>query len=123
MPMAYADRFEAEPEYRVPLYDKLDFSAEAGSDGKVYMKWSAFGGHNDEKFEYYKVIKSYSNPNPVYPEEAAMAALQGLGDLRYTDKNAWKSAYYRVCAITDVKGRHCSNVVWIEVEKDTTTPE
>jgi hypothetical protein len=46
-----------------------------------------------------------------------MAVKSKISDLNHTDENAWRSAYYRVCAITDVKSRHCSNVVWIEIEK------
>ena len=120
MPTAFAETESAGNDYRIPLYDKIDFKAEQSGANKVSMSWSAFKGHNDEVFEYYKVIRSYSNPNPVYPEQNAMAVKSKVGDLRHTDENAWKSAHYRVCAITNKKERYCSNVVWVEIEKKAT---
>jgi hypothetical protein len=117
IPTAYAETGSTNNDYRTPQYDKIDFKAEQSGASKVSMSWSAFAGQNDETFEYYKVIRSYSNPNPVYPEDNAMAVKSEIGDLSHIDQNAWKSAYYRVCAITNVKGRYCSNVIWIEIEK------
>lgn len=104
-------------DYRVPINDALELETEA-SGHKVYLKWSTFEGYRDEEFEYYKVVRSYSNPNPVYPEDDGIAYFDGLGELRYTDENATKGAYYRICAITDVKGRYCSNVVWVEIDSN-----
>jgi hypothetical protein len=119
MPTAYAetDSNSANNDYRLPTYDKIDFKAEATTDNKVSMSWSAFTGFNDEAFTYYKVIRSHGNSNPIYPEDSAIAVKDAVGDTRHTDEKANKSAYYRVCAITDAKGRHCSNVVWIEIAK------
>ncbi len=120
--LVFAEGFKPNSDYRIALYDKIDFKAEAAGEGKVSMSWSPFGGHNEEKFQYYKVIRSHGNNNPLYPEQGAIAVKTDVGDTRETDNNAWKSAYYRVCAITDIKGRHCSNVVWVEIEKMKTKP-
>jgi len=119
MPTAHAEGTVSNTDsgYRIPLYDNIEFKAEASGDNRVSMSWTAFKGYNDEQFEYYKVIRSYSNPNPVYPEDGAIGVKQSVGDLRHVDEKADRSAYYRVCAITDVKGRHCSNVLWVEIEK------
>jgi|GEM_PF-2462574 len=117
MPTTQAESDNGDHDYRLPTYDKIEFKAEANSDNKVSMSWNAFEGHNDEEFAYYKVIRSHGNPNPLYPEDGAIAFKGDVGDTRHTDSGAWKSAYYRVCVITDVKGRHCSNAVWVEIEK------
>lgn len=119
MPIAHAEDSVSDMDsgYRIPLYNNIEFKAEASGDNRVSMSWTAFEGYNDEQFEYYKIIRSYSNPNPVYPEDGAIGVKQSVGDLRYVDEKAERSAYYRVCAITDVKGRHCSNVLWVEIEK------
>jgi hypothetical protein len=125
MPTAYAETNSTDQssEYRIPTYDRMEFSAEQSGSNRVSMKWTPFDGFNNEKFQYYKVIRSYSNPNPIYPEEEAIGAKQAIGDLRFTDEKAERSAYYRVCTITDVKGRHCSNAVWIELEKMNSQPK
>jgi len=124
MPTAYAetDSTNQKSDYRTPKYDSLEFKAQQSGPNKVSMNWTAYKGFNDEKFMYYKVIRSYSNPNPVYPEETAIAVKDKIGDLRHADEKAERSAYYRICAITDVNGRHCSNVVWIELEKMEAKP-
>lgn len=118
MPTAYAESEEnTKTQYHLPSYDKIQFSAEASGEKRVSMKWSVFEGINNEQFQYYKVIRSYANPNPVYPEDEAIAVKKGLGELRHVDEKAERSAYYRVCAITDALGRYCSNVVWVEIKK------
>ena len=122
MPVAHAeDRTNNSSGYRIPTYDKIEFKAEASSDHRVSMSWSAFEGFNDEEFEYYKVIRSYGNPNPLYPEDEAIAVKMEVGDTRHTDEKAHRSAYYRVCTITNVQGRHCSNAIWVEIEKRAKT--
>lgn len=123
VPTAFAETQSENNDYRIPLYDKIDFKAEQSGANKVSMSWSAFKGHNDETFEYYKVIRSQGNSNPLYPEDGAISVKSKVGDLRHADGNAWKSAYYRVCAITNKKGRYCSNVVWVEIEKKATTSD
>lgn len=122
MPTAQALRLAEPPknDYRLPTYDKISFEAEASGEGRVSMSWDAFEGFNDEEFEYYKVIRSFANPNPLYPEQGAIAVKDQVGDTRFTDGKAYRSAYYRVCAITNAMGRHCSNVVWVEIEKSAT---
>ncbi len=112
------DSDSGESEYRVPIYEGVEFEAELNDDGSVSMKWSPFKERDNDKFKYYKVMKSLSNSNPVYPEDDATAVKLGIGDTRHTDKWAHKSAYYRVCVITEQKGRYCSNVVWIEQGED-----
>ncbi len=110
------DSAGSESEYRVPVYEGIEFMAEFDEEeGVVAMEWTPFEGRNDEVFMYYKVMKSHHEPNPVYPEDPAMVAMDSVSDLRFVDEWPDKSAYYRVCTITDKKGRYCSNVVWVEV--------
>lgn len=115
-PIVFAES-DGDDGYRVPINGNIDLEAESAGNGKVYLSWSPFDGYKDENFEYYKIVRSHADPNPVYPEADGIGYEDGIGDTRFTDTNAWKSAYYRVCVITDVKGRHCSNVVWVEIEK------
>lgn len=108
----------AEPEWRVVEYGQIDFSARA-DDGGVVMEWNAFPGAG---LEWYKVLKSASDDNLVYPE-ADVIGVKGPGELEFFDENAHKNAYYRVCAITTDRSRSCSNVIWVEVQDKRETDQ
>lgn len=108
----------SEPEWRVVEYGQIDLAARA-DDGGVVMEWSAFPG---EGLEWYKVIKSVSNDNLVYPE-ADVIGVEGPEGLNFVDENAERNAYYRVCAVTTERGRSCSNVVWVEVQDKRETDQ
>ena len=107
-------------EYRIPEFGVIEFNARY-DDGAVHMKWTPFPGRNDEKFLYYKVLSAIGNDNPVYPEDPAMAYMDRLEETDFVHYQPERSAYYRVCAITDQRGRYCSNVLWVEVPKEPAT--
>lgn len=101
--------------YSPVIYDGIDFAAKY-EEGKVRMEWSALNPPNGEALQWYKVMRSEANNNPVYPDQGAIAVLGNDQDTAFNDYPD-RGAFYRVCGITDTNGRYCSNVVWVEVEK------
>ena len=58
--------------YNTPTYkSELNFQA-AYSNGQVAASWSAY---EPAGFNYYKEIRSTTNPNPVYPENLVLPYL------------------------------------------------
>jgi len=86
---------------------------------KVYTTWTTFS--KEEWFVYYKVIRSQTNENPVYPDDWYISYFTDINKTEYVDTKplVWVS-YYRVCAITTEKNRYCSNVIKIKKEETTT---
>lgn len=96
-----------EPKY----YEKLNLNAYLDWS-KVIVKWTPIEKSiTDQEFKYYKVVKSSSNPNPVYPEDGYIHYTADINSKSYEDYKIenWYS-YYRVCAIFS-EDRYCSNVV------------
>lgn len=109
----YSGKEKVQSGWKTPVYSGIDFAANL-SDGNVLTEWSRFTPPNGEKFKYYKVTRSTTNSNPVYPEDGYIKYSGDIDFLSYTDSFP-KSAYYRVCAMTHEKGRYCSNVIKIDV--------
>ncbi|MFA5134351.1 MAG: FecR domain-containing protein [Patescibacteria group bacterium] len=86
----------------------IEVSAETGADG-VSLSWNQSSG---TVFQYYKVVRSESNPEPTYPDDGYIAVLN-KGDERYTDTevSADKTYYYRICEVMAEGEVFCSNVV------------
>lgn len=102
--------------YNTPILDEsLDFSASLDWS-KVYTNWGAYRW--DEDFVYYKVVRSQTNTNPVYPDDGYIKYTTDINETSYVDASPlnW-TTYYRVCAITSEKNRYCSNVVKVYKEK------
>ncbi len=96
------------------IVDYLNFTAEVQADGSVATNWDHYNGEHGS-LKYYKVSRSQSNDNPVYPDDGHIYA--GSSD-SYTDKNPLIGmTHYRVCAITSSNDRICSNVVSLDLEK------
>ena len=98
--------------YNTPIMDwSISFKAEL-KDWKVYTSWTKY--NKNEGFKYYKVIRSQTVSNPIYPDNWYIKYSTNLDYLNYVDEKVpvWTS-YYRVCAITTEKNRYCSNVVKI----------
>ncbi|MDD5639250.1 MAG: protease inhibitor I42 family protein [Candidatus Pacebacteria bacterium] len=92
--------------------DSIDVSAVLNTAGNVDIKWSSYtqGGN----FSYYKVIRSQTNSNPVYPDDGYIYYSSDLNVLSYSDTSVPQGVnYYRVCHIDALK-RYCSkNVIKI----------
>ena len=87
------------------------------------MSWSRFNNDNkndsSDFFKYYKIIRSTTNVDPVYPEDWAIKYYDNIDSLKYTDNYPKTGiSYYRVCTITKSEIRHCSNVVKLNIEKE-----
>ncbi len=98
--------------YNPPIKDgSIAFDAYL-RNGKVLMNWTKY--NKDEGFRFYKVIRSSTNPDPVYPEDSYIKYSSDVNFTSYVDSKVpqWTN-YYRVCAITDANNRYCSNVVKI----------
>lgn len=82
------------------------------ADGKVSMAWTPYAPAG---FNYYKVIRSTTNANPVYPEDGYIYYTGETGASGYVDNDppAGK-VYYRVCSIAS-PNRYCSPVVAVAV--------
>ena len=97
-------------EYNTPIAaNDMYFKAEY-IDWNIKTSWRAYD--KDEKLKYYKVIRSTTNTNPIYPEDGYIKYSSDINFTEYLDTNVpiWTS-YYRVCAITYENNRYCSNVV------------
>ncbi len=100
--------------YNAPQYPTdLHFEAHLTDEGKVETNWNKYV---PEGFNYYKVIRSATNENPVYPDDKYIFYTSKTDELSYTDATPIKGeAYYRVCSIAK-PNRYCSNVVKIGVD-------
>lgn len=105
------------PWYKTPVIDNsLNFEA-SRNEYKVELKWDAYSGDN---FQYYKVMRSETHKNPVYPDQQAIQYYD-TQDQEIHELKDWASidVYYRICIITTDKWRICSNVATLEgVTKD-----
>ena len=91
------------------LVNNLNFKANL-NNGLVYLSWSRYVPPG---FNYYKVIRSTTNSNPVYPEDGYIHYSDNDNSLSYIDTKVPKGiAYYRVCSIAKPE-RFCSNVIKI----------
>lgn len=97
-------------------YDDFNFNAKL-VDWDVEMEWNKFD--IDEDLVYYKIVRSVSNSNPVYPTDWYIKYSSDINFTSYIDlePKIWTN-YYRICAITKLKNRYCSNVVKIYYEKE-----
>lgn len=100
------------------LDSSLNFEAER--DGAmIKMEWDQFDGNN---FKYYKIMRSETNSNPIYPNDPYVKYFTNIGTTELNINNySTKEATYRVCAITTDKNRFCSNTVkleWFEKDED-----
>lgn len=106
--------------YNAPILDNsLNFKA-SYNNWYVETSWSIY--NRNEGFKYYKVIRSTTNSDPVYPDDGYIKAESNVNNVKYIDQSAktW-TTYYRVCAITSENNRYCSNVVKIYVEESAPT--
>ncbi|MFC1747830.1 S-layer homology domain-containing protein [Pseudomonadota bacterium] len=118
--LAYAgDTEPTTPAYNdYTLTEELNFTATLNDLGKVDTTWDTYIPTN---FNYYKVVRSQENSDPVYPDDGYIF-VGGEGDTSYTDTSVPAgTSYYRVCSIAK-PDRFCSPVVTIDSEGGTTEP-
>ncbi|VAV85778.1 hypothetical protein MNBD_DELTA01-1964 [hydrothermal vent metagenome] len=98
-------------EYAKPVLIKaIGFKAKL-KDGKVYTSWKRY---TRADFKYYKVVKSRTNRNPVYPEDGAVFYSGDSTETRFKDHEVEPGVwYYRLCIITKQNRRWVSSVVMI----------
>ncbi len=100
--------------YKNPVeVDWLNFTATLTQQGTVEMHWTPY--NNTEDFQFYKVVRSTTNPDPVYPDDGYLKYFGNIDADSYTDQHPPQgTVYYRVCVITKNKDRFVSHVVTIE---------
>ncbi|MBN1242605.1 MAG: hypothetical protein JXA15_07860 [Spirochaetales bacterium] len=99
--------------YKAPVVVKeIGFSAKL-EGGKVLFAWKRYLRPD---LKYYKLVKSKTNRDPVYPEDGYIF----VGDV---DARGWVEEepeagvwYYRLCIITDGGERWVSPVVKLEIK-------
>jgi hypothetical protein len=104
-------------EYSKPVLIKaIGFKARL-KDGKVYTSWREYTRGD---FKYYKVVKSATNRNPVYPEDGAIFYTEDPTETRFKDYEVEPGVwYYRLCVITKQKNRWVSPVVMIKTKRQS----
>jgi hypothetical protein len=68
-----------------------------------------------DDFQFYKVVRSTTNPNPSYPSSPALVSSNNRNLSSYLDKNIALGAtyYYRVCVVERLNVVGCGNVAKI----------
>jgi predicted secreted protein len=98
--------------------DSITISAVLNSDGNVEVNWSAYNQSNS--FTYYKVVRSQTVSNPVYPNNGYIFYSTDKTVTSYLDKEVPAGInYYRVCQITSGT-RYCSKDV-IKITKESSS--
>jgi len=94
------------------LYEALNFTATLSTDGSsVKTNWDAYAPAG---FNYYKVVRSTTNPDPVYPDDSYIKAISDSNTTTHIDNSVPSGkVYYRVCSIVK-PNRYCSSVVIIQ---------
>lgn len=105
--------------YRKPVVVKeMAFTAKLEA-GKVVFTWKKY---LRDDFLYYKIVKSSSNPDPVYPEDGYIFYGETAGATAWVeekpDAGRW---YYRLCIITRAGDRWVSPVIAIDVTHSAST--
>lgn len=103
---------EIKEEYK-PAIISNDLEFKAKRDGAtIYMEWDSY---EKDDFEYYKIMRSTTHSNPVYPDQPAIKFLDNadIDELKIQNWNK-ESAVYRICVISQEKDRYCSNTVKLE---------
>ncbi len=97
--------------YDVPVSaTPLVLSGETQSDG-VHLWWNLTTA-SENVFQYYKVVRSETNPDLKYPEDGYISVLnKGKEFYEDTDVDEGVTYYYRVCEVMSASKIYCSNVV------------
>ncbi len=98
--------------YKDPITkNEFNFTLKVDWDD-VILNWTRFDNFSKWDFKYYKVVRSNSNPNPVYPDDWYIKYDSDIWFTSYTDENPKDGInYYRICAITHQNDRYCSKTL------------
>jgi hypothetical protein len=103
----------------VTIDSSIEFSAVLNSQGYVETDWSKY--NKNETFTFYKLVRSSSNANPVYPDNGYIYYAGDINTLSFIDKSVpTGTSYYRICQIASPK-RYCSEKVITIVKTSTNT--
>ena len=118
-PISYATTTSIDSSYNTPIYkSELNFTAVLNIEGKVDTSWTPYAPAG---FNYYKVIRSTTNENPVYPDDGYIKADSNPDASGYTDASVpIGTVYYRVCSIVS-PDRYCSTVIAISSDGSSST--
>ncbi len=96
-----------EVEWKITYSNELDF--EISRDGyEVEASWDEY---EKSDFKYYKLVKSYTHDNPVYPNDTTVFVGMNAQDDENTFKDwSTKVGYFRVCVVKTDESIECSNV-------------
>ncbi|MBU1118786.1 hypothetical protein KKH43_02820 [Patescibacteria group bacterium] len=86
----------------------------ASLDGSgMHMSWSK---NSESNFKYYKVVRSQTNSNPVYPTDGYIhysSSSNSYTDSKITNQSSG-TYYYRICSVNDANEVFCSNVITVK---------
>ncbi len=104
--------------YNAPVVrSAFNFTAVVQAEGSVKMSWVPYAPTG---FNYYKVVRSTTNSNPVYPDDGYILASGDSNLSSYVDQDPpIGKVYYRVCSIAS-PNRYCSAVVALVIGSDST---
>ena len=109
---------QGDPVFKPPVLVKaVGFTARFIGDGKVEISWKRY---KRPDFLAYKLVRSSTMHDPVYPENGHIFSASRPGTIRYkdvkVDTGVW---YYRLCVITKGGNRWVSQVAAVEVNNET----
>jgi len=103
--------------YKKPVEIKHTGFKAVYKDGAVTASWKKYL-KNDLKF--YKLVRSDSNANPIYPEDGYIFFSTDSAATSYTDRDAAPGTWhYRLCIITNDGSRWVSPVVTVKIPAKT----
>lgn len=106
----YGDDCHSEP-YAPVSNQSIELFGQLQSDG-VFLNWTSYTGGN---FKYYKVVRSTSNPSPVYPADGYIAVISNSDNSQYLDADfSGVLTYYRISTVLNDESKIHSNVFTIE---------
>ena len=115
--LAAPARAQGQPRlFRPPtLVRSIGFAARY-EGGRVIATWKKY---KRADFKAYKLVRSSTMHDPVYPENGELASMDNASVTRYVDPKVDSGLwYYRLCVITKNNNRWVSPVVEIVVNKD-----
>jgi len=80
----------------------------------ILLNWTACTNNDD--FQFYKLVKSATNPNPTYPSAPAVMSSTDIRLSNYVDKTVAPNTtyYYRVCVVQRLSKTSCGNAISVK---------